>query len=151
MLGLRPITCLISRARVRLRHTLVDDRGEWQQRMQAVLYHHGLPKRSGLLTSENRAWVTALPLPAAAREQVTVALEMIDALDTRIAPLDKELRAYARRQPGCRAIQAHYGSSPHARGRRSRTRRIRAPPRRGPPDSTPPDVRPAAQPTPAHS
>ena len=31
------------RARVRLRHTLVDQRGEWQQRIQAVLYHHGLP------------------------------------------------------------------------------------------------------------
>ena len=29
------------RARVRLRHTLVDQRREWQQRMQAVLYHHG--------------------------------------------------------------------------------------------------------------
>src|ERR1700680_2542897 len=29
------------RARVRLRHTLVDARGEWQQRIQAVLYHHG--------------------------------------------------------------------------------------------------------------
>jgi len=28
---------------VRLRHTLVNERGEWQQRMQAVLYHHGLP------------------------------------------------------------------------------------------------------------
>jgi hypothetical protein len=26
------------RARVRLRHTLVDQRGEWQQRIQAVLY-----------------------------------------------------------------------------------------------------------------
>ncbi len=97
------------RAWVRLRHTLVDDRGEWQQRMQAVLYHHGLPKRVGLLTSENRAWVAALPLLAAAREQVTVALEMIDALDTRIAPLDTALRAYARRQPGCRALQAHFG------------------------------------------
>ena len=32
------------RARVRLRHTLVDERGEWQQRIQAVLYHHGLPR-----------------------------------------------------------------------------------------------------------
>jgi transposase len=32
------------RARVRLRHTLCDQRGEWQQRIQAVLYHHGLPK-----------------------------------------------------------------------------------------------------------
>ena len=30
------------RARVRLRHTLVDQRREWQQRMQAALYHHGV-------------------------------------------------------------------------------------------------------------
>ena len=50
------------RARVRLRHTLVDERGEWQQRMQAVLYHHGLPKRAGLLTCENRAWIEQLPV-----------------------------------------------------------------------------------------
>ena len=26
-----------------------------------------------------------------------------------MAPLDKELRAYARRQPGCKALMAHYG------------------------------------------
>ena len=45
------------RARVRLRHTLVDQRGEWQQRIQAALYHHGFPQRNGLLTSENRAWM----------------------------------------------------------------------------------------------
>jgi transposase len=41
-------------AKVRLRHTLVDQRGEWQQRIQAVLYHHGLPQRNGLLTGDNR-------------------------------------------------------------------------------------------------
>ena len=34
---------------------------------------------------------------------------MIEALDTQITPLDKELRSYARRQPGCRALMAHYG------------------------------------------
>src|SRR6202163_2391805 len=34
------------RARVRLRHALVDERGEWQQRIRAVLYHHGIPARS---------------------------------------------------------------------------------------------------------
>ena len=34
---------------------------------------------------------------------------MIDALDAQIAPLDKELRAYARRQAGCKALMAHYG------------------------------------------
>lgn len=48
-------------------------------------------------------------MPAAGREQITVALGMIDALDVQIAPLDRELREYARRQAGCRALQAHYG------------------------------------------
>jgi len=97
------------RARVRLRHTLVDQRGEWQQRIQAVLYHHGFPQRNGLLTAENRAWLERLPLPASAREQVAVALTMIDALDAQSAPITRELRLYARRQPGCRALIKHYG------------------------------------------
>ena len=69
--------------------------------MQAVLYHHGLPDRGGLLVSEGRAWLTALPLPDAGREQITVALAMIDALEREIAPLDKDLRVYARQQAGC--------------------------------------------------
>ena len=97
------------RARVRLRHTLADQRGECQQRIQAVLYHHGLPQRRDLLTRENRAWVEHAALSDTAREQVSVALAMIDALDAQLAPLTRELRAYARRQPGCRALMAHYG------------------------------------------
>ena len=84
------------RARVRLRHSLVDDRGEWQQRMRAVLYHHGVPKRADLLTCENRAWVSQLPLPAAGREQIAVGLAVIDAIDLRLAPFDRELCRYAR-------------------------------------------------------
>jgi transposase len=97
------------RARVRLRHTLSDQRGEWQQRIQAVLYHHGCPQRRQLMTGEGRAWLEAQPLPAVARKQVAVAAAMIDALDVQLAPLDRELRAYARRQPGCRALMGHYG------------------------------------------
>src|SRR3954468_4034490 len=100
------------RARVRLRHTLVDERREWQQRMQSVLYHHGAPARGGLMTAESRAWLGGLPLPAAAREQITVALAMIDAHDAQLAPLDRELRTYARRQAGCRALMRHYGIGP---------------------------------------
>jgi transposase len=100
------------RARVRLRHTLVDERREWQQRMQAVLYHHGVPPRSWLLGAESRAWLTSLALPFTAREQLTVALQMIDALDAQLAPLDHELRNYARRQAGCRALMRHYGIGP---------------------------------------
>jgi transposase len=97
------------RARVRLRHALSEQRGEWQQRIQAVLYHHGCPQRRELMTRDGRAWLTGQPLGETAREQVTVALAMLDALDVQLAPLDKELRAYARRQPGCRALMAHYG------------------------------------------
>ena len=97
------------RARVRLRHSLVDQRGEWQQRIQAVLYHHGCPQRRNLMTGEGRQWLAAQRLPACAREQITVALSVIDALDRQLAPLDKALRTYARRQPGCRALMGQFG------------------------------------------
>ncbi len=97
------------RARVRLRHTLSAQRGEWQQRIQAVLYHHGCPQRRNLMTGEGQQWLAAQPLPAGAREQVTVALAMIEAVDVQLAPLTRELRAYARRQPGCRALMGHFG------------------------------------------
>jgi transposase len=100
------------RARVRLRHTLSEQRSEWQQRIQATLYHHGCPQRRNLMTGDGREWLAAQPLPVAAREQVMVAVAMIDALDRQLAPLDKELRAYARRQVGCKALMAHYGIGP---------------------------------------
>ncbi|MGB8877407.1 MAG: IS110 family transposase [Solirubrobacteraceae bacterium] len=98
------------RARVRLRHTLIDDRGEWQQRIHAVLYHHGI-RRPGivLLTGEGRTWLEQAPLPETAREQIAVGLGMIDALDAQLPPIDKELRTYARRQTGCKALMEHYG------------------------------------------
>jgi transposase len=99
------------RSKVRLRHTLVDQRGEWQQRIRAVLYHHGLPHRRELhlLSGDGRAWLQEVDVPDAAREQITVAIAMSEALDSQIAPLDKQLRAYARRQPGCRALMGLYG------------------------------------------
>jgi len=100
------------RARVRLRHTLSEQRSEWQQRIQATLYHHGCPQRRSLLIGDGREWLAAQPLPDTAREQVTVALVIIDALEAQILPLDRELRAYAHRQAGCKALMAHYGIGP---------------------------------------
>src|SRR5919201_612185 len=44
------------RARVRLRHTLCEQRSEWQQRIQALLYHHGCPHRRNLMTAEGLRW-----------------------------------------------------------------------------------------------
>ena len=97
------------RARVRLRHTLSEQRSEWQQRIQATLYHHGCPQRRQLMTADGREWLTGQPLPAPAREQVAIAIAMVDALESQIAPLDKELRTHARSQVGCKALMAHYG------------------------------------------
>jgi len=34
---------------------------------------------------------------------------MIDALDDQLGPLDKKLRAYARRQAGCKALMSQFG------------------------------------------
>ena len=48
-------------------------------------------------------------MPEAARRQIQVALAMIEAVDAQLRPLDQELRALARRQPGCRALMGHYG------------------------------------------
>jgi transposase len=98
------------RAQVRLRHTLVAQCSEWQQRIQAVLYHHGCPHRRGLMVGDGRDWLDTQPLPATARQQITVALAMVDALELQIAPLNRELRVYARKQTGCKAlIAAYYG------------------------------------------
>jgi transposase len=105
-----PAHILDLRARVRARHLLSHQRTEWQQRMQAVLYHHGFPQQRNLLTLERREWLATLKLGAAARQQLTIALEMIDAIDIQLVPFDRDLRAYGRRQTGCRAlIEQLYG------------------------------------------
>jgi transposase len=99
-----PAHLLDLRARVRTRHLLSHQRTEWQQRMHAVLYHHGVPQRRDLLNQANRRWLAEIDLPAAAREQLEVALHVIDALEQRLTPFDKELNRIAKAQPGCRVL-----------------------------------------------
>jgi transposase len=98
------------RSRARLRHTLIGERTQWMQRIQATLYHHGVsgtPEK--LRTDEGRAFLAALRLPIDARERIEVALTMIDAIESQIAPLERDLRQLARRQAGCRALMGLYG------------------------------------------
>jgi hypothetical protein len=61
------------RARVRSRHTLSHQRCEWQQRIQAVLYHHGCPHRRSLMVGDGREWLDAQPLPAPSTNQTSIA------------------------------------------------------------------------------
>ena len=98
------------RTRTRLRKTLVDERTRWLARVQATLFHHGVvgvPDK--LLSGQGRAFLAGLEPPDSALERIEVALALIEAIDHQLAPLEKELRQLARRQPGCRALMAHYG------------------------------------------
>jgi transposase len=98
------------RTRTRLRTTLVDERTAWLQRIQATLFHHGVSGTPDkLLSVRGREFLDGLELPPDARERIEVALEMIEAIDAQLAPLERELRRLARRQPGCRALMRHYG------------------------------------------
>jgi transposase len=98
------------RTRGRLRKTLIDERMAWLQRVQATLFHHGVrgvPDR--LHSAAGREFLERLELPAADRERIEVALEMVDALDRQLAPIEQGLRRLARSQPGCRALMRHFG------------------------------------------
>ncbi len=108
-----PAHILELRTRVRSRKTLLDQRTGWQQRLQAQLFHQGVPPGIRLRTTLGRAALQRVELSAAGRELIELGLRMIDVLDSEIASLDRELRAFAHRQPGCRALTgALYGVGP---------------------------------------
>jgi transposase len=62
------------------------------------------------MVGDGRDWLDAQSLPETARQQITVAIAIVDALERELAPVTRELRFYARRQTGCKAlIEAYYG------------------------------------------
>lgn len=94
----------------RLYCALMEERRAWQQRIHAQLFHQGCPPIKALLTEAGRAALAAAELSTAGRQWVDTALRRIDSLTGEIEPLREQLVAFARRQPGCRALQArHYG------------------------------------------
>src|SRR4029453_10511407 len=100
-----PAHLLDLRELVRLRKTLIDQRTQWKQRIHAVLFHHGLPTPPGALgTQAGRAWLGGVGLPPPSRLLVDVGVAEIEGADARLEPISGWLRAYARRQPGCRAL-----------------------------------------------
>ena len=51
-------------------------------------------------------------LSSAAQRQIAVALAVIEHVNSQLAPLDRDLKAFARAQSGCRALMRHYGIGP---------------------------------------
>jgi transposase len=99
------------RSRLHLRKALLDERTQWLLRVRSVLYHHGIGAGApGEISSPaGRAFLGALDLPVDARERVTVALSMVDALERQIGELERSLRRLARHQAGCQALMTQYG------------------------------------------
>jgi transposase len=92
------------RTRVRLRKTLVDQRTAWLQRLQAQLFHQGVPTGLKPRTIGGREQLARLDLSSAGREVVELCSRMLDQLDRELDPIDHTLADFARRQPGCRAL-----------------------------------------------
>ena len=108
-----PAQILELRTRVRLRKPLVDERTAWQQRLQAQLFHQGVPAGVRPRTRAGREALASVELSPAGRELVALALRMIDRIERELEPLDRALSLYARRQPGCRELITRlYGVGP---------------------------------------
>jgi len=94
----------------RLYCALMDERRAWQQRIHAQLFHQGGPPIKALLSADGRAALADAELSPAGRQWVQVALRRIDSLTAEIEPIRAKLVGFARRQPGCQALQRrHYG------------------------------------------
>jgi transposase len=101
------------RALVRLRKTLVEQRTEWLQRIHAVLFHHGVRLAVSRLDGRDaHEQLAALDVSPVAQRQIIVALAVIEHVNSQLAPIDHDLKAFARAQPGCRALMRHYGIGP---------------------------------------
>ena len=105
-----PAHVLEMRTLGRLYCTLMDERRAWQQRIHAQVFHQGCPPIRALLSAAGRDALAGAELSATGRQYVDTALRRIDQLTGEIDPVRTQLINFARRQVGCRALQARqYG------------------------------------------
>lgn len=104
-----PAHILELRTLVRLRKTLVDQRIEWQQRLQAQLFHQGVVPGLRLCRPEDRRRLAEMEMSPAGRQTMQRGLVMLDAFDSQLKPLSAQVVSLAKAQPGCRALEQLYG------------------------------------------
>jgi len=103
------------RAILELYKDLRDEHTAWVQRIHATLFHHGVPQlgTGGVTSPAGRARLQAGEgLSPAGHQATMVALRVLDALDTELDALHRQIRTFANQQPGCKALQAQYGVGP---------------------------------------
>jgi transposase len=72
------------RTLMRMRHSMVEERSAYLQRIHAQLFHNGCPRQEKeLISAEGRECLGSLDLPVAARKVVEVCLKMIEHIKTR--------------------------------------------------------------------
>jgi hypothetical protein len=72
------------RTLMRMRHSMVEERSAYLQRIHAQLFHNGCPRQEKeLISAEGRERLGSLDLPVAARKVVEVCLKMIEHIKTR--------------------------------------------------------------------
>jgi transposase len=100
-----PAHILDLRTLVRLRKTLVDQRIEWQQRLQAQLFHQGVVPGLRLCRALDRQRLGDAEISPAGRQMIETGLTMLDHFDAQLDPLSAQLTRLAKAQPGCRALE----------------------------------------------
>jgi transposase len=102
------------RAILELYKDLRDEHTAWVQRIHATLFHHGVPQLGvDVASPAGRARLQAGEgLSPAGQQAVTVALRVMDVLQTELDVLHRQIRTFAGRQPGCKALQTRYGVGP---------------------------------------
>lgn len=86
----------------------------WVQRLHAVLFHQGVPAPVGnvLAVEQRRRLEAGAGLSPAGHQAVLTALRITQALDVELDTLRRQIAEFARRQPGCKALQQQYGVGP---------------------------------------
>jgi transposase len=102
------------RAVLELYKDLRDEHTAWVQRIHAILFHHGVPQLGVDVTSAaGRVRLEAGEgLSPAGRQAIIVALRVMDAQQSELDALHRQIRAFASHQPACKALQAQYGVGP---------------------------------------
>ena len=109
-----PQPVLEARAMVRLYKDLLDERTGWLQRVQASLFHLGVPALDvSTMSAAGRQRLADAQLSPATRIAVDVGMAQVDRLTEDMTRIRDQIAVISRRQPACRALQAaHYGVGP---------------------------------------
>jgi transposase len=96
------------RALLQLYRDLAEEHTAWTQRIHATLFHQGVPSLAGRLgdpqVRTRLADGAGMGLSPAGAQAVAVALRRMDDLEAELGPVHAQITAFARRQPGCKAL-----------------------------------------------